>query len=521
METKSNYIMNNMSEDIKMQDQALNSSITNEVKSSNTSWSNHIGIIRQIFRSPYYWFIAIDAGLSLGVFYWWLLSKTTTLTIFYSMYKNVTFYFMSYIILTFLSIVLFGINLAVLIYSWQHFRIKNFKQQGLNIFAVTSGAFAAACPICGSFLFSVLGIIGGVAILPLKGLELKLLSAIFFGLGLFLATKQLAKSMQCGECIIDSNEYSYQMPLAIFFIVIFLASYLFQKEKIAAGIDSKNSLFFSSNIVNTQKSKSSSSLYDEVVAKVLPKEGFQTKIIFGDAIVKLVQNGVIDPEKFKQIYQQRGMSEDEILSILTRPSDQPIKITADNAGLLVNLLWPLGLANKTEFNEKSPIRGESLFDFASTGGWTLGKEDNGGKYFNKFEIVKLTPQQEAIAYEVASNTYRPCCGNSTFFQDCNHGSALLGLIELGAAQGLSKEELYRVALQFNSFWFPETYIQTALYYKLVKNIDWENVDAAEIMSFDYSSAAGWEKNIGRPFREILKQNPDLLPQESSVGSCGV
>ncbi len=37
----------------------------------------------------------------------------------------------------------------------------------------------------------------------------------------------------------------------------------------------------------------------------------------------------------------------------------------------------------------------------------------------------------------------------------NHGSALRGLLQLGASQGLSEEELYREALAFNSFWFPQ------------------------------------------------------------------
>src|SRR3546814_2132150 len=73
-------------------------------------------------------------------------------------------------------------------------------------------------------------------------------------------------------------------------------------------------------------------------------------------------------------------------------------------------------------NESSPMNGDSLYNFASTGGWTLGKEQNGGAYFNKFRIVELTPEQVALVTQVAKSTYRPCCNNSTFFQDCNHGS---------------------------------------------------------------------------------------------------
>src|SRR3546814_19376416 len=91
------------------------------------------------------------------------------------------------------------------------------------------------------------------------------------------------------------------------------------------------------------------------------------------------------------------------------------------------------------------MNGDSLYNFASTGGWTLGKEQNGGAYFNKFRIVELTPEQVALVTQVAKSTYRPCCNNSTFFQDCNHGSALLGLLHLGASQGLTENELYQAA----------------------------------------------------------------------------
>lgn len=40
-----------------------------------------------------------------------------------------------------------------------------------------------------------------------------------------------------------------------------------------------------------------------------------------------------------------------------------------------------------------------------------------------------TAQDEAKGKEV-------CCGNSTYFPDCNHGAAMLGFIELAVSQGL-------------------------------------------------------------------------------------
>lgn len=257
-------------------------------------------------------------------------------------------------------------------------------------------------------------------------------------------------------------------------------------------------------------------LYASALSAVLPESGYQSKIAFGDSIFRLTQEGVIDVSKIEGIYSNRGGMPAEIKNLLNQASSAKILLTKDNASYYLNLLWPLGLANRMEINEQSPIKGKSLMNFASTGGWTLGKEDNGGKYFNKFKIVLLTPEQEALVKKVAENTYRPCCGNSTFFQDCNHGSALLGLLELGVSQGLTEEELYREALAWNSFWFPDTYVQTALFFKAVKGMNWQDVDPKVVMSRDYSSGTGWYDTVGKKVQEL-----GLVPEAEGGASCGV
>lgn len=272
------------------------------------------------------------------------------------------------------------------------------------------------------------------------------------------------------------------------------------------------------NKLNTTKpQKTDNKLYNEVAAKVLPEKGFQSKIVLGESVVKLVEKGVIDRKKFEAIYKERSGLPQELRDVLTKPQIKPILLTRENANFYVNLLWPLGLSNYMTANKKSPIAGRDLNNFASTGGWDLGKEKNGGAYFNKFKIIPLTPKQEALVVAVAKNTYRPCCDNSTFFQDCNHGSALLGLLQLGAAQGLTEDELYREALAFNSFWFPSNYIQTALYFKVVKNTDWEDVNPKEVMGYKYSAISQWVQNVQQEVAKI----PGLLPAVEGGGSCGV
>lgn len=192
-------------------------------------------------------------------------------------------------------------------------------------------------------------------------------------------------------------------------------------------------------------------------------------------------------------------------------------MTKENAGIILNLLWPLGIANKTNVLSQGPMGtqyAKEVGNFASTGGWTLGKQD-GGKLFNKFSIVPLTSEQEALVSEVSQNIYRPCCGNSTYFPDCNHGAAMLGFIELAVAQGMPKDEIYKKALVLNSYWFPQTYVELATYFKELKNTSWDKVDPKLVLGIDYSS--------GQSSQSINKElaAKGLIPQVSGGGSCGV
>ena len=258
-------------------------------------------------------------------------------------------------------------------------------------------------------------------------------------------------------------------------------------------------------------------LYDAAAAQVLPKDGHHSKISLGDAVLKLVDGDAIDRGKFFQLYSGSGGYPAELKDVLDETSPGKIHLTSENVNYYTNLLWPLGLSNYMSANAESPINGDGLDSFASTGGWTLGQAENGAAYFNKLSIVPLTPEQETRVVAIAQSTYRPCCDNSTFFQDCNHGSALLGLLQLGASQGLSDEELYREALAFNSFWFPDAYIQTALYFEVFKKVAWNRLDPRIIMGFDYSAISAWQQNVAMRLATV----PGLVPGTGDGAGCGV
>lgn len=234
---------------------------------------------------------------------------------------------------------------------------------------------------------------------------------------------------------------------------------------------------------------------------VLPSRGHATSLVFGDAIPRLVRAGVIDPAKFAALYAARGGLPDWVPRLLAAPSAEPIVLSAATAPYLLNLLWPLGLATRTTFNLDSPFTGAELARLASTGGWRLGRAATGAAYFNTVGTLDLSEAQEARVLAVARRTFRPCCNNSAFLQDCNHGSAMLGLLELAAAQGLPEGDLFRLAKIANGYWYPTQYVAMALYFDVLADTAWADVDPAVAVGRELASASGWRTGIRQPLEE--------------------
>lgn len=271
------------------------------------------------------------------------------------------------------------------------------------------------------------------------------------------------------------------------------------------------------SVVNAAESGAYATTTAQVSEEVLPAAGFKTKIILGSIVLEMVADGIIDMSKVQALYKNTSGIPPKEMQMLTQPSNESLIVDANNASWLINVLWPIGLANKMGINDQSPIAGKNVGNFASTGGWSLGKANSGGAYFNAYPLIPLTLEQEQRVKQIASSVYRPCCNNSTFFQDCNHGSAALALVELGVSEGLSDADIYQTLLEFNSFWFPQNYLETGLYFKVIKNTDWSAVDPKIVLSADYSSLSGWMKNVDA----VVSKVPGLVPQTQTSGSCGV
>jgi len=89
--------------------------------------------------------------------------------------------------------------------------------------------------------------------------------------------------------------------------------------------------------------------------------------------------------------------------------------------------------------------------------------------------------------------------------------AMLGLLELLASRGASEEEMYRIALQVNSYWFPDTYRTIAKYFEK-RGVELSALDPKEVLGSAYSSGQGYQ--------QILKEvEPPKV--QSGGGGCGI
>lgn len=184
----------------------------------------------------------------------------------------------------------------------------------------------------------------------------------------------------------------------------------------------------------------------------------------------------------------------------------------ENVRTELNLLWAFGLANENRILTEGPMmdpRYGGAGNFASTGGWTLAK-GSAMDHYAMHRFITLTEEEQELVERVSQNIYRPCCGNPVYFPDCNHGMAMLGFLELMAADGVSEDEMYRAALAMNRKWFPDTY-DTIDRYLSEKHMPSAEENPKLALSYDYSSVAGYQRVL-----------TEVAPSPSQGGgSCGV
>lgn len=258
---------------------------------------------------------------------------------------------------------------------------------------------------------------------------------------------------------------------------------------------------------------------EETHVEIRMPESHQLDVSFGDLGPQLQAAGAIDYEKFAQLYQQMGRPlTNEQQAVLTKGSDAPIVIDHQNAHFLLNFFWALGLTNRNIILTEGPMVQQSqgnIGGYASTGGWTLGHHPATQLYAGT-QLISLSPAQQERLEEAANNIYRPCCNNHTAFADCNHGMAMLGLLELLASENAGVDELFAAAKAVNSFWFPQQALQTAVVFKAAMDLDYADVDPRLAVSREAFSGSGFAQ-----VQQWLADNGLLEQSPGEGGSCEV
>lgn len=233
-----------------------------------------------------------------------------------------------------------------------------------------------------------------------------------------------------------------------------------------------------------------------MLRQVNPPGGYTLPASFRDVGPQLLRAGAIDYERFAQLYERAGRPlNEEQREVVTQGSVAPIVVGRQNAYFLLNFSWALGLANENPLLKEGEMMraGQREIErFASTGGWSLAAKPIVELYAST-PLVRLNPEQQARLARVASAVYRPCCNNPTSFPDCNHGMAMLGLLELMASQGASECTLFMAAKYLNAFWFPQQMLEVATYFKMTRGLDFADLDPRRAVAADFFSRKGFQR----------------------------
>lgn len=259
--------------------------------------------------------------------------------------------------------------------------------------------------------------------------------------------------------------------------------------------------------------------YAALIEQINPKDGYVLPVDFGDLGPQMMVSGVFDREQFIQVYQKANQPLTDVqMAMLDGTYDGPVVIDGKNSYFLLNFLWALGLSNQNEILDSGVIQtaGQNGVEgFASTGGWTLATRPI-REIFSSSRMLILTAEQQDRLEEAAAAVYRPCCDNPTHFPDCNHGMAMLGLLELMASQNASLDQMLEAAKYVNAFWYPQQTLEQAVYFQKTYGKVYQDVDAGLILGRQYSSLSGLKQ-----IRQVLETNGWLPQAPSGGGSCGV
>ena len=152
--------------------------------------------IKDILRQRKFGMIGVISGVSLGTLYYFL-TLEMGLEHMATEIELLPMYVAASITLTAVVAILAGINIALVAYNIKTQRSRNMKNGTSAFLGGALTAFTPGCPACTTSLSAVLGIVGGLAIFPLQGLELKFISIGALTFSIWWAMRNINNASCC------------------------------------------------------------------------------------------------------------------------------------------------------------------------------------------------------------------------------------------------------------------------------------------------------------------------------------
>ena len=131
----------------------------------------------------------ITSIILFALFYYFTLATTTNQSIsIFIMMNGIKFAIISFSLLAIIAL-LSGLYISLVVYKIR-LKQKEKSSKFLGSLGIITGLFAAGCPMCGAFLFGLLGFPLVLFFLPYKGTELKLLAILLLLVSIYLITRK-------------------------------------------------------------------------------------------------------------------------------------------------------------------------------------------------------------------------------------------------------------------------------------------------------------------------------------------
>jgi hypothetical protein len=174
-----------------------------EVRVMSTALMRNFKSIKLVYTNKKY--LIMSALISLATFtaLYYLTFYFTTPRALRSMEGSFYLYF-TFISNVIISI-LFGLNVSILVHRFR-MKTKIAKESSLSGSGVVAGAFASGCPVCGSLLLPLIGISGGLAAFPFRGLELKALAVSLMLISTYFVLKSNNRCDLCEDVEVKKSK---------------------------------------------------------------------------------------------------------------------------------------------------------------------------------------------------------------------------------------------------------------------------------------------------------------------------